>query len=178
MTNRQHFVLLAVLILLAAMFLQKITKSNAISLVPLPLLLSIISAWLLPKRLAVFIILAIITELYSLTPLLVMTLVVFLPWIMQRLRGRIEPDLSFSYFLLIGLTVALQIVVLVSPSVATNSQLYGTDIGLLEALPWRHMLITWALTSTVSFLIIVFLPSLALTKQTSIISVERKKINH
>lgn len=130
--------------LTAASLLTRQTLSYA----PLPVLLPLLLAWIIPHPARYLVPLAIISEL--LTPQLpgVLTLTILTPLLIRRATPRRDVDISVRYVLTLAATVLLQLLILIAPDLIRASLLHNNPALLFVQLPWRPLL--WATLTTTS----------------------------
>lgn len=102
----------AILLTVIAVVLHITLKVTLVSLLPLPVLLSMLFVWLLPTPGYYLITLAVVGELFAGLPPGITTAIVFTPIVVFRMRSHIHADVSVSFFLLLMATCFLQLLVL------------------------------------------------------------------
>lgn len=140
MIIRLRELLIVGVILIGSLVAQRIFHTGIISYSPAPVLSAIILTWTIPRAWRYLLVIAIFSELFTTLPLGILSLTIFMPLLIYFLRGRIEADISFSFLLIILLTVLLQFITLAS-----------YDIAHTYSVPWRLLFSSWLITSAISF---------------------------
>lgn len=126
----------AAILTVIAVVLHVTVKVTLVSLLPIPVLLSMLFVWLLPTPGYYLITLAVIGEFFAGLPPGITTVIVFTPLVVFRMRSYIQADVSFSFFLLLTATCSLQLLVLALahlwPTLATT---YSWQAAR-DSVPW------------------------------------------
>lgn len=93
---------------IAALALHQHARYSLFSVIPLTILVPLTIAWTVHKPFLPLLVWSIIAEIFSTLPLGVITVVQFIPWIIRRLFGADEFDLSLVPVGLIILSVTIQ----------------------------------------------------------------------
>lgn len=115
---------------------------RASDLFPLIFTLPALIAYTITSPLVYLIPLAGVTELFSVQPAGIMSLVVFLPYLLSRLVRRVPVDVSVSFFLLVTLTSVTQFVMLVTPDMfrlARAAAGWPFLVAQATMLPWPRL---------------------------------------
>lgn len=118
--------------------------SKFIWLLPIILFLPIILTYTIDGPLIHLFVLGIIAELFTFSPPGLMLAVVLLPWIIFRVFGKLQVDVSFLFGLVIILTVLLQL-----------SLIYLPDIYIAKnimVVPWLKVIPILLFTSAIALL--------------------------
>lgn len=118
--------------------------SKFIWLLPVILFLPIVLTYTVDTPLIYLVILGIIAEVFTFLPPGIMFATIFLPWIIFRVFGRLQVDMSLLFGSAIVLTLLLQIALIYSYDVYV-----ARDI---MAAPWLRIIPVILFTSTISFL--------------------------
>ncbi len=139
---------LAVGVVALGLALHIVLRQHMISLVPLLILLPICFTWAFPSPGYWLIAGVVLAELFTVLPPGVATLIILLPLLIHRLRPHDEIDLSFTFGLLLLLTVASQSILLLSPLLV---QIFRPRITLamLQTVPW-HLWLSMVVASTLA----------------------------
>lgn len=114
------------------------------------LVAALLATWLNPKPWRLLLVLSLAAEVAAITPPLAITAALWAPLLIWWLRGRVEVDLSFWYFILIAVSSALQIGLIVA---------LATYPHWLE-IPWLVVVEGWLAVIVVVCLTSLGLPSL------------------
>lgn len=85
---------------------------------------------------------AVVAELVSVLPVGIVAAIVMVPWVAHYLVRKVSVDVSFSYLLLVGLVVIVQMLILFLPD-----SLVVSPVEAVTAIPWFRVMITIALAS-------------------------------
>lgn len=168
----RQLIIIALLTALAIV-LHALTQNNLMSYVPFPLYLAAVATWLLPKPWRYLLVLGIASELFTTFPPGVLTAVVALPLVVHWLRGRIALDLSFSYALLIALTVLLQLGILIGADLTIG----GVHGEVWQAIPWLSASLVWLSLVSVTMITTIFAQSALPAEHRTIISLQGHPIH-
>lgn len=100
--------LAAIVVILVVFFLHYAIGNNVFSFAPAPFILAIAVAHLARHKFKLSLLLALTLELFTYFPLGIMTAIVLLPSLIQRLFKKILPDVSISFLGLLFITIILQ----------------------------------------------------------------------
>lgn len=146
--------MLAAFLLLLAAGLHTTSSHNLFSYFPLLILLPILLVWLVPHPWYYLVAVALTGELLSTTPPGIVTLTVLLPALIHRARGRINIDLSFSFFAILLTTTTLQSLLLMLPDLVPP--LFTSSWAQLYAyLPWPQLPLVIATTAAAAYAIAI-----------------------
>lgn len=111
-------------------------QHNLVSILPLPVFLSTLFVWMLPAPGYYLIALAVAGELLADIPPGITTLIIIIPVLIFRLRGVVQADVSFSFFLLLMATYALQFLTLALAHLWPTLSAASSWQALVSTLPW------------------------------------------
>lgn len=97
------------------------------------IVLALVVTWLAPRPWRLLGPLAVLGEVVAITPPLAVTLTLMSPLLIFWLRGRIQPDISFSYLVLVAASAALALALIVGITV------YPVWLSI----PWPTVLVAW-----------------------------------
>lgn len=118
--------------------------SKYVWLLPFFIFLPIVLTYTVDGPLVYLVLFGVIAELFTFLPPGLMFVVIFLPWIIFRLLGRLQVDMSLFFGSTIVLTILLQVGLVYSPDVYVARDLL--------VIPWLRIIPIIMFTSTVAIL--------------------------
>jgi hypothetical protein len=143
------FVMLAIV----SLVLHVTTSIGPVTYIPAPLLLAILTTWLVPHLRWLLLVVALASEFLATTTPGLMALVMLVPLGIYLLRRSVEIDLSFSFAMLLGVTVAAQLAVFFLGDLLFGLRAELTPGQLLTFVPWRHVALQWISCTAAAYLL-------------------------
>ena len=172
-TTRERRELLWIpVVVIIALGMHTLVQTELFSLTPAPLLIALALTWTLRQPLSALIVLAIFAELLAMTSFGSMTLAVLIPYGVHRLRGRITPDISFSFALLLMLSAFLQLGALQAAEVLSFQRSALTPAALDTILPWKATILSTIALTISSLALVAWYHRQAPTEYSSMVSLE------
>jgi hypothetical protein len=121
--------------------------SSLISIVPLAVSVPLILTWFIPHPLPYLIAWSFVAEAGSTLPLGFMIIVSLIPFLLKSVLPSISVDLSFSFFVLLFITVSLQLALVFVPDILR------APVMLVSTIPWVPLLVTILVTTTTVYVL-------------------------
>lgn len=172
--SSDNFILTAAIIIIA-IILHRLTSLHTITYLSAPLTLSIIFTWTKNRPWRYLLVLALITELFSLAPIGLSTIIILLPSLIYRLRGRFDVDLSFSFLILLLISAISQTILQLSPLLTSSFIADGSLISILTTLPLRQLSLSVVSITVTTFIAILATHNLR-PSDNKVVSIDRQPI--